>query len=73
MKSSSAASSLDAWHLAQEFTSVPVLGDTFIQEDAPVDRVIAVPGEPHFIFDALVENYSARVMPVYSNPGLTRI
>ena len=70
---SSAASSLVAWHLAQEFTSVPVLGDTFIQEDAPVDRVIAVPGEPHFIFDALVENYSARVMPVYSNPGLTRI
>jgi len=70
---STAASSLDAWHLAEEFASLPELGDTFMQENAPVDRCIAVPAEPHFIFDSLVENISARVMPVYSAPGLTRI
>lgn len=70
---STAAGSLDAWHLAEEFAALPTLGNTFIQENAPVDRAIAVPTEPHFIFDSLVENISARVMPVYSAPGLTRI
>lgn len=70
---SSAAGSLEAWHLAEEFTVVPTLGDTFIQENAPLDRCIAVADEPHFIFDSLVENISARVMPMYANPGLTRI
>lgn len=70
---STAGGSLDAWHLAEEFASLPTLGNTFIQETAPVDRCIAVPSEPHFIFDCLVENVTARVMPMYSAPGLTRI
>ena len=70
---SAAPGSLDAWHLAQEFGDSSQLDDTFIQENAPVDRVIAVPSEPHFIFDMYVENISARLMPVYSVPGLTRI
>lgn len=70
---STAANSLDAWHLAEEFAVLPTLGNSFIQENAPVDRCIAVPSEPHFIFDCLVENVTARVMPMYSAPGLTRI
>lgn len=70
---STAAGSLDAWHLAEEFATLPTLGNTFIQETAPLDRCIAVPSEPHFIFDSLVENVTARVMPMYSSPGLTRI
>lgn len=69
---STAPQPLDAWHLAQKFTSLPTLSSTFVQEDAPVDRTIAVPSEPHFIFDSIVENMSARVMPTYSAPGLTR-
>jgi len=69
---SNAASSLDSWHIAQELTD-PVLNETFIQEDAPVDRVIAVTSEPHFIFDCVVNNHTARVMPSYSVPGLMRI
>lgn len=69
---STAAGSLDAWHLAQELSN-PALNPTFIQEDAPVDRVIAVTSEPHFIFDCVVQNYTARVMPSYSVPGLMRI
>ena len=39
---------LDMWHLAQEFASLPTLGSAFIQEDPPIDRVIAVPSEPQF-------------------------
>lgn len=70
---STAAGTLDAWHLSEEFAVLPTLSDAFIQENAPVDRCIAVPSEPHFIFDSLVENVTARVMPMYSAPGLTRI
>jgi len=70
---SNAAGTLDAWHLAKDYDTLPTLNDAFIQENAPVDRTIAVPSEPHFIFDCLVENTSARVMPMYSAPGLMRI
>jgi len=67
---SSAATSLDAWHLSQEFSSLPVLDDTFIQDNPPIDRVIAVPTEPHFIFDSYIQMRCARPMPVFGVPGL---
>lgn len=70
---SSAPQSLDAWHLAQEFDALPTLSSDFVEEDAPVDRTIAVPSEPHFIFDSIVTNITARPMPTYSAPGLFRI
>lgn len=35
------AGTLDPWHLAQRFTSAPVLGSTFIQDTAPMSRVLA--------------------------------
>lgn len=65
--------SLDAWGLWQQFSNTQVIDDGFIQENAPVDRTIAVPSEPHFIFDSIINNTSARVMPTYSVPGLMRI
>lgn len=61
---------LDMWHLSQKFTSLPTLGDTFIKETPPIDRVIAVNTEPHFLFDSFFEYKCARPMPVYSVPGL---
>ena len=67
---SDAATSLDVWHLAQEFGSLPVLGDTFIQEDPPIDRVIAVQDEPHFLLDCYFNYRSVRPMPMYGVPGL---
>lgn len=67
---SSYATSLDAWHLSQDFGSLPVLNATFIQDTPPLDRVIAVPTEPHFIFDSYIECVTTRPMPVYSVPGL---
>lgn len=67
---STGATPLDAWHLAQEFTTAPVLNAAFIQEDPPVDRVIAVPSEPHFLFDSFFQLRTARPMPVYGVPGL---
>ena len=42
--------SLDVWHLAQDFASAPTLNAAFIQDDPPIDRVIATPDEPHFLW-----------------------
>lgn len=67
---SNAATSLDTWHLSQEFPSLPVLNSAFIVENPPVDRVIAVPTEPHLLLDCFFDLKCARPMPVYSVPGL---
>jgi hypothetical protein len=63
------AQSLDAWHLSQDFAALPTLGSDFIEENPPLDRVVAVPSEPHFIFDSFMRMKCARPMPVYSVPG----
>jgi hypothetical protein len=62
--------SLDIWHLAQDFTSLPTLGPDFIVEQPPVERVVAVQDEPEFLFDSYFSLKCARPMPVYSTPGL---
>lgn len=61
---------LDVWHLSQDFATLPTLNATFIAEDPPVDRVIAVPAQPHFLLDVAIDLRCARPMPVYSVPGL---
>jgi hypothetical protein len=66
---SDASGSLDAWHLSEDFANTPTLGDTFIKSNTPLDRVIAVPSEPHFIMDAYFNYTSIRPMPVFSPPG----
>ncbi|UDN67819.1 major capsid protein [robinz microvirus RP_136] len=61
---------LDTWHLAQKFASLPALNASFIVEQPPVARVIAVPTEPHILYDAFVKLSCARPMPMYGVPGL---
>lgn len=65
--------SLDYWHLSQDFATAPVLGDAFIKDQPPIDRVIATPDEPQFKMDAYHQLTCARPMPMYGVPGLTRI
>lgn len=67
---SNATSTLDAWHLSQSFGALPTLNNTFIQDDPPIDRVIAVPSEPHFLFDCYHALRCARPMPMFGVPGL---
>ncbi|WNK13160.1 MAG: major capsid protein [Microvirus sp.] len=67
---SSFPQSLDSWHLSQDFANAPVLDSTFIVENPPVDRVVAVTSEPQFIFDGYFQMRCARPMPVYGVPGL---
>ena len=64
------AGSLDVWHLAQDFASAPALNSTFIQENPPMSRVIAVSTEPHMLLDAYFDVDCVRPMPLYSVPGL---
>lgn len=65
-----ASGTLDFWHLAQNFTGYPLLNQAFIEENPPVDRIIATPSEPHFLFDSYFKLICARPMPVYGVPGL---
>ncbi|WNK12555.1 MAG: major capsid protein [Microvirus sp.] len=67
---SDSALPLDVWHLAQKFDVPPKLDKTFIEENPPIDRVIAVPSEPHFLFDSHFTMKCTRPMPVYSVPGM---
>ena len=66
---SNATGTLDAWHLALDFSSLPTLAG-LVEEDPPVDRIIAVPSEPQFILDTYTSMKHARPMPTYSVPGL---
>ena len=70
---STAAGTLDGWHLAQKFTSVPTLNNSFITDTPPVSRVVAVGAAANgqqFIFDSFFDVKKARPMPMYSVPGL---
>ena len=67
---SSYSQSLDVWHLAQKFDSLPTLSQSFIEENVPLDRVVAVPSEPDILFDSLINVKAARPMPLYGVPGL---
>jgi hypothetical protein len=67
---SNASGSLDVWHLSQDFSSVPVLNASFIEENPPIDRVVALPTEPDLLFDWYFDMKCTRPMPTYSVPGL---
>lgn len=70
---STAAGTLDAWHLAQRFGSLPTLNGQFIHEEPPVDRIVAIGAAANgkqFLFDGFFNVRQARPMPLYSVPGL---
>nr|WNN13292.1 MAG: major capsid protein [Microvirus sp.] len=70
---SSADQSLDIWHLADDYASLPKLSDSWIREDgATVDRVLAVSQRVsnQFFADIYIRNRTTRPMPLYSVPGL---
>jgi hypothetical protein len=70
---STAAGTLDGWHLAQKFNTLPTLNATFIADTPPLDRALAVGAEANgqqFLFDSFFDVKMARPMPMYSVPGL---
>lgn len=70
---STSAGTIDPWHYAQKFTSLPTLNATFIQEAPPIERTTAVGSAANgqqFLMDAFFDCKMARPMPMYSVPGL---
>jgi hypothetical protein len=67
---SNCTSSLESWHLAEELNAaLPTFDATFIQQNTPVDRAIAVTSEPHLKLDIWHNCQMARPMNMYSIPG----
>lgn len=66
--------SLDIWHYAADYTSLPVLSAEWIKSDAKtnIDRTIAVTSENsnQFWFDIEIEQTIAAPMPFHCTPGL---
>jgi len=70
---STSAGTIDIWHLAQRFTVLPTLNQTFIEETPPLSRVLAVGAAANgqqLIMDSFIEIKAARPLPMYSVPGL---
>lgn len=67
------AQSLDVWHLADDYSALPMLSDSWIREDKTnVDRVLAVTSavSNQLFADIYIKNRTTRPMPMYSIPGL---
>lgn len=60
------------WTLADNYAAVPQLGPTWIQEDRDnVARALSTgQNGPDFLCDWFYEDHAARLMPLYSIPGL---
>lgn len=65
-----AVASLDPWHYSEDFASLPVLASSYIEDDPPVDRTIAVTTEPHLLVDGYIGYRHTRAIPAYGTPGL---
>lgn len=73
MMRSAANTSLDSWHLADDYAAQPYLSDSWIREDKTnVDRVLAITSSTvnQMFADIYVNATATRPMPVYSIPGL---
>ena len=64
------SNTLDVYHYAENFQSLPVLGDTFIQSNPPLSRSLAITTEPAFLVDVVASGKMVRPLPTYSVPGL---
>jgi len=60
---------LDQWHMAQEFSSQPLLNDDFIVQATPIERALANSAAPHLLMDMFIQIKSARPMLTYSVPA----
>lgn len=70
---SNVSNSLDVWHLADDYDTLPSLSDGWIREDSgTVNRVLAVSEQlaNQLFCDIYIQNKCTRPMPMYSVPGL---
>jgi len=70
---STSSGTIDPWHYAQKFTGLPTLNSTFIQDNPPLERNLAVGSAANgqqLLLDAFFDITAARPLPMYSVPGL---
>lgn len=64
------AETLDVWHLAEEFGTLPALNSTFIQSSTPIERSLVVTeGYPHLLCDYWFDYKHARPIMTYGVPA----
>lgn len=63
------ATSLDMWHMAEEFSALPALNSTFIPQATPIARAIAISTEPDLLMDMWFNMHHTRPMATYSVPA----
>lgn len=69
------AQTLDAWHYADKYDSLPILSHNWIKEGKNIDRTLAVQSSNshQFICNYYFDQTWTRPMPIYSIPGLDTI
>lgn len=74
---STAAGNIDEWHLAQQFSSLPALNSTFVNDAsaAVLMRAFtagATANGMQVVFDSVFDLETTRPLPMFSVPGLAR-
>lgn len=71
---SNATGTLDFWHYADNYSSVPTLSQEWMAEGKEeIARTLIVQNEPQFFGAIRVANKTTRRMPLYSVPGLYKL
>lgn len=71
---SNATGSLDFWHYADNYSTVPTLSQGWMAEGkSEIARTLIVENEPQFFGAIRVANKTTRCMPLYSVPGLNKL
>ena len=71
---SNAEGTLDFWHYADNYASVPTLSQEWMAEGkGEIARTLIVENEPQFFGAIRVANKTTRRMPLYSVPGLYKL
>lgn len=71
---SNASGTLDFWHYADVYNTVPTLSQEWMAEGkAEIARTLIVQDEPQFFGAVRIANKTTRRMPLYSVPGLYKL
>lgn len=71
---SNAEGTLDFWHYADNYETVPTLSEEWMNEgQTEIARTLIVQNEPQFFGAIRVMNKTTRCMPLYSVPGLEKL
>lgn len=66
-----ATGAISHWHLAEDFSSLPVLNITFIEDHTPMVRVTTTDTAPDFMADIWFDYKCARPIPIYAVPSIS--